>query len=79
MTIPERPGAKSLFSPAFEQLLREFERERERCLREEADRGWRAVMLAPTLEICRALLAGEAVPIDQLDAVWVARFGRRRP
>jgi hypothetical protein len=44
---------------------------------EEASRGWRALMLAPTLEICRALLRGESVPVDKLRAEWVARFGRR--
>ena len=42
-----------------------------------ARRGWRAMMLAPTLEIYRALLAGESVPAESLDQTWVARFGRR--
>jgi hypothetical protein len=39
--------------------------------------GWRAMMLAPTAEICRALLRGESVPVEMLRPEWVARFGRR--
>ena len=51
---------------------------------EECRRGWQALMLAPdpeddpdSLEICRALVGGESVPIDKLHPEWVARFGRR--
>jgi hypothetical protein len=40
-------------------------------------RLWRAIRLSPSVDICEALLRGEAVPIDRLDAEWVARFGRR--
>jgi hypothetical protein len=36
---------------------------------------WRAMMLAPTLEVCEALLRGERVPIGRLDRDWVKRFG----
>jgi hypothetical protein len=39
--------------------------------------GWQAMMLAPTLEVCRALLADEKVPLSQLDPKWTARFGLR--
>jgi hypothetical protein len=35
------------------------------------------MMLAPTLEICEALLCGEAVPVERLDPEWVKRFGVR--
>jgi hypothetical protein len=45
--------------------------------REDANRVWRAMMLAPTLEVCEALLAGESVPLERLDAEWTKRFGRR--
>jgi hypothetical protein len=38
-------------------------------------RLWRAMMLAPSVEVCEALLLGEAVPLDRLDPEWVARFG----
>jgi hypothetical protein len=46
--------------------------------REESRRMFKAVMLAgPSLEVAEALLRGERVPADRLDAEWVARFGRR--
>jgi hypothetical protein len=34
-------------------------------------------MLAPTLEVCRALLSGESVPIERLDPEWSTRLGQR--
>lgn len=39
---------------------------------------WRALCLAPSLEIFEALLQGETVPLSRLDREWVRRFGRRR-
>jgi hypothetical protein len=45
---------------------------------QEAARIWRALMLAPSLGTCRALLRGESVPLDRLDTEWVERFGRLR-
>lgn len=36
-----------------------------------------AMMLAPTVQVCEALLRGEQVPVDRLDATWLRRFGRR--
>jgi hypothetical protein len=36
---------------------------------------YRAVMLAPTLSVCEALLRGETVPLSRLDPVWVRRLG----
>jgi hypothetical protein len=48
---------------------------------DETARIWRAMMLAPPtrdgLGMSAALLRGEAVPADRLDADWLARFGRR--
>lgn len=38
----------------------------------------RAVMLAPTLEICEALLRGEAVPLSKLDDFYFRRYGVKR-
>jgi hypothetical protein len=32
------------------------------------------MMLALTLEVCEALLRGEAVPVERLDPEWVKRF-----
>jgi hypothetical protein len=47
--------------------------------RQDQDRRlWRAFMLAPTIEVCEALLRGEEVPLGQLDQEWVRRFGLRR-
>ncbi len=45
---------------------------------DELNRIWRAMMLAPRVEICDALLRGESVPVDRLDPEWAARFGKRR-
>jgi len=41
------------------------------------ERLWRAVMLAPSIEVCGASLRGESVPLDRLDKEWAERFGRR--
>jgi len=40
-----------------------------------AARLHRAIMLAPTLTICEALLRGEEVPRSQLDPDWATRYG----
>jgi hypothetical protein len=53
------------------------ERERESAARQAARRMWRALMLAPDLETLEALLAGQKVPVDRLDAEWLERLGRR--
>ena len=46
----------------------------------EAQRGLKALMLAPSLAVCRALLAGERVPWQLLDSVQARRYGlRQRP
>lgn len=39
-----------------------------------ATRAWMALMLAPTIEIWEALLAGEEVVEERLDQKWVERF-----
>lgn len=44
----------------------------------DAGRLWRAFMLAPSIEVCEALLRGESVPVSRLDPVWVRRFGLKR-
>lgn len=38
---------------------------------------FRAIVLSPDVEVAEALLCGESVPLDRLDAEWVERFGRR--
>lgn len=42
---------------------------------EEAQRGIKAMMLAPTLAIYRALLQGQQVPVSALDPTWAKRYG----
>lgn len=37
----------------------------------------RAIRLAPTLEVCEALLRGERAPISRLDPEWTRRYGLR--
>jgi hypothetical protein len=44
---------------------------------DETRRIWAAMMLAPTLEVCEALLRSEKVPTEKLDPEWVKRFGVR--
>ena len=39
------------------------------------DRIFKAMMLAPTLDICIALLQGKPVPVDRMDAKWARRYG----
>jgi len=57
-------------------------RERRERLWPDASGVWRAMMLAPGdqngLAVCRALIAGETVPVDQLSQEWFVRFGGRR-
>jgi hypothetical protein len=55
----------------------EIERRLRDPLRHEWRRLWRAIMLSPSIDVCEALLRGESVPIDRLDAHWVERFGLR--
>ena len=50
---------------------------RERLQAELWARVWRALVLAPTVEVFEALLRGESVPLSRLDADAVKRFGRR--
>jgi len=46
-----------------------------RLLWPDADRLIRSILLAPSIEICEALLRGESVPVERLDLAWVRRFG----
>jgi len=43
----------------------------------DAERGIKAMLLAPTLELCRALLRGEAFSLDRLNREAVLRYGVR--
>jgi hypothetical protein len=69
---PLRPNRH--IGPEMEALLLRID------LREEVEsqRGLKAIALAPTLPICRALLAGERVHCSQLHAPGALRYGLRR-
>ena len=41
----------------------------------DAGRLWVGLVLAPRLEVCEALLAGDDVPEEALDPLWRARLG----
>lgn len=43
----------------------------------EARRGLKAMRLAPNLEVYRALLTGQDVPVSALDQRWARRYGLR--
>lgn len=45
---------------------------------EEARRGLKALMVAPSLTVCRALLSGERVPWNTLVYAALRRYGLRR-
>jgi hypothetical protein len=58
-----------------DEARRAVELERRELLWPDAGRLWRAFILAPSIEVCEALLRGESVPLSRLDPVWVRRFG----
>lgn len=53
--------------------------EHERRRRAQTAESWlyRAVTLAPTIDVCEALLRGEKVPVSRLDPAWARRYGLR--
>lgn len=57
------------------QLLRSTDPERILWRTQYERRLARAVLLAPTLEVCEALLLGEPVPRSRLDPLWARRYG----
>ncbi len=64
--------ARLILAGLHDDLVDEFE-----LAQPDVDLLGRAVLLAPTIETCEALLRGEQVPLDRLDPVQVRRFGRR--
>jgi hypothetical protein len=72
------PGPETApLGPATLAAIDELARTREAREREEASRGWRALMLATDIETYEALMRGERVPRERLDPLWLARFGGR--
>jgi hypothetical protein len=79
-TSSERsPGAEATRANAAWVTEQE---ELHRRLLEPERRHWlvflKAVRLAKDVETLEALLDGESVSVDRLDAGWMARYGRRR-
>lgn len=71
--LERRQRLEAIIGPYREQLTeRQLERERE------AARGLKAMALAPTIGVCRALLAGERAPWNVLDYFAAEQFGLRR-
>jgi hypothetical protein len=58
----------------LEQLLRDTNPEN---LGWDTQRIWKAMVLAPNLEVFKALLADQDVPPSQLDPEWVERLGTK--
>jgi len=62
----------------FESLLAEAAERRR--VREDAEYriGFKAMMLAPTIELYHALLRGEDVPVELLNPEAVSKYGLRQ-
>lgn len=57
---------------ALEPVLAKYRDTKER---REAQEILKAVRLAPSLEVCEALLRGEKVPISRFDPQWARKYG----
>ena len=66
------PGIDSAYAAVGKNAYPEPESEREW----QVLRIWRALVLAPDIATCEALLRGEAVPLSRLDPLWAARLRR---
>jgi len=60
--------------PEFTRLIDEMIEAKRRREREQVSRLYRAIMLAPRIEIAEALLRGERVHRDLLDPEWLRRL-----
>lgn len=63
-----------VIGPQFDQLINELAETVGPQRREQARRLHAALMLAPTLQICERLLAGERIHKSLLDPNWVKRL-----
>jgi hypothetical protein len=73
-TLP--PGCDGAPHPAVVDAREVVELE-QRARLDSNRRAWKAIRLAPTIEVFEALVRRESVPIAQLDQSWVRRFGLR--
>lgn len=62
------------FLDSLEPVLAKF---RDTRARRESLALLRAVRLAPTLEVCEAILRGGRVPLSRLDPHWAKAYGLR--
>lgn len=66
--------------PEFEALLQRIDAREEARQAATAIRGLKALMLAPDVDTCRALLRGERVPWNRLRYAQLRRYGlKTRP
>lgn len=68
------PVTEPVLGPETERVIAVIEERKRR----RASRVFKALMLAPTIELGEALLRGERIPVDKLRPEWVQRFGIRR-
>lgn len=59
--------------PLLEAL--DFDRYRDSRARRESLALLKAVRLAPSIEVCEALLRGQRVPRSKLDPTWLKAYG----
>ena len=62
------------FLDALEPVLVKF---RDSRLRRESLAILRALRLAPSLEVCEAIMRGDRVPLSRLDPEWARAYGLR--
>ena len=77
-TLAAQPSQLAYQHPALANAREAVEREqrwRESAERQAMLRVHRAIRLAPTLEVCEALLRGERVPRTALDPMWRKAYG----
>lgn len=62
----------------FADVLANFEATIEGRLADEALQGIKATLLAPDIDVCRALLRGERIPWQRLDYFQAQRYGLKQ-
>jgi hypothetical protein len=70
--VRERSHVRILFTPDGE--VEQFRLTGCEATRDADRRGFQAMMLAPDIDTCRALLRGERVPRSKLRPEWRGRF-----
>ena len=76
---PDAPGPNRALLAEHDRYLKELYAELREERRRQANRGWAAMMLCPTLDLCRSVLAGRPVRAGNLDGVVLGRALRGAP